>query len=341
MALPYHGASRITCKGDECMLRSSRALIVGLLLTMVCLTSWTGADFLTGSTVQAQVKAAAPIRVVIWDEQQPPQKRAYGGKFLGETIAAYLKTQPGLTVRSVKMDDKDHGLTDDVLDNCDVLIWWSHVRNGQIQPKEVSKIVQRVKEGKMDFIALHSAHWATPFIELMNARALQDGLAKVPAADRAKAKVELVGEFRRRPPKKNQPLSPSFKLEKDAAGVTVVKVTRPNCCFPYCCRQNGRPSNVKTLAPEHPIAKGLPAAFTLKATEMYDGPFHVPAADTVLFEETWNKGEKFPAGMVWAVGKGQVFYFRPGHETFPIFEDANCLKVVSNAVTWMGSVSKK
>jgi trehalose utilization protein len=40
---------------------------------------------------------------------------------------------------------------------------------------------------------------------------------------------------------------------------------------------------------------------------------------------------------VWKVGAGRVFYFRPGHETYPVFQDANALKVVENAVVWLGS----
>src|SRR5580698_9772351 len=68
---------------------------------------------------------AAPIRVVVWDEREPAQKQAYGG-FLGDTIAAYLAKQKGITVKSVGLDDPDQGLSDDILDHCDVLIWWGH-----------------------------------------------------------------------------------------------------------------------------------------------------------------------------------------------------------------------
>ena len=39
--------------------------------------------------------------------------------------------------------------------------------------------------------------------------------------------------------------------------------------------------------------------------------------------------------MVWTIGKGRVFYFRPGHETFPVYKQALPLKVVANAVRWL------
>ncbi len=49
-----------------------------------------------------------PIRVVVWDEQQPAQKEAYEN-FLGNQIAAHLKTQEGLAVQLVKLDDPEQG----------------------------------------------------------------------------------------------------------------------------------------------------------------------------------------------------------------------------------------
>ena len=88
------------------------------------------------------------------------------------------------------------------------------------------------------------------------------------------------------------------------------------------------------MLPEHPIAAGLPAKWDVPQTEMYDEPFHVPAPDAVVFEERWDKGEHFRSGSAWTVGKGRVFYFRPGHETYPVYRQAEPLRVVTNAVRW-------
>ena len=73
-----------------------------------------------------------PIKkVVVWDEQQPAQKEAYEN-LLGNQIAAYLKTQEGLAVQSVRLDDPERGPSPTVLNDCRVLIWWGHVRNFEV-----------------------------------------------------------------------------------------------------------------------------------------------------------------------------------------------------------------
>jgi arylsulfatase A-like enzyme len=128
--------------------------------------------------------------------------------------------------------------------------------------------------------------------------------------------------------KRDAKLTPS--VEK--AG-TVWKLTPPACVFP-AWRADGEPSHVRTLQPEHPIATGLPAQWDIPKTEMYDEPFHVPAPDAIVFEERWDKGERFRSGCTWDIGKGRVFYFRPGHETYPIYRQPENLKVIENAVRW-------
>jgi|GEM_PF-62880 arylsulfatase A-like enzyme/trehalose utilization protein len=279
--------------------------------------------------------AAEPIKVVIWDEQQPAQKKQYPN-FLGNYIANYLKSQEGLRVRTVSIDDPKKGLSDDVLDNCDVLIWWGHVRNGDISEAEAKPVIDRLKAGKLSLLALHSAHWATPFVVAMQERAASDALAKLPEAERKTAKVEFLGEIVRRPPGRDAPLTPSAVYEKQADGTTLIKITRPNCCFP-AYKNHGKPSEMRTLSPDHPIAVGIPKTFTLAHTEMYDEAFHVPKPDAVVFEEHWEEGHHFRSGMVWNVGKGRVFYFRPGHETHAVFVEKLPLKIVENAVRWLGT----
>ena len=68
---------------------------------------------------------------------------------------------------------------------------------------------------------------------------------------------------------------------------------------------------------------------------MYDEPFHVPDPDEVVFEERWPTGEWFRSGSVWNIGKGKVFYFRPGHETFPVYKQKVALQIVENAVRYL------
>src|SRR4051812_19077086 len=92
------------------------------------------------SFATARAQAAGPIRVVVWDERQPKQKEAYDN-FLGNAIADYLKKQPGLEVKSVGIDDPDQGLSKETLDNCDVLVWWGHIRHGEIKPDKAKDLI--------------------------------------------------------------------------------------------------------------------------------------------------------------------------------------------------------
>jgi trehalose utilization protein len=281
------------------------------------------------------VEAAEPIRVVVWDERQPKQKQAYPD-FLGNQIAGALGVRPGLSVKSVALDDAGQGISDKVLDQCDVLIWWGHVRQGLIKPEHGKRIVERIRAGKLSLIALHSAHWSTPFIEAMNARSKEDALKQVPAAARAAAVLKLLPADPPlyRAPSRSAPLTPAASFFRNADGRYEVNLRLPNCCFP-AYRPDGKPSTMITRVPSHPIARGLPKSWTVAHTEMYDEPFHVPAPDVVVFEERWAAGERFRSGMIWNLGKGKVFYFRPGHETYGVYFEPLPLKVLENAARWL------
>ena len=285
------------------------------------------------SALVCPIFSAEPIRVLVWDEQQPQQKEGYGEKFLGETLAAHLAKLPGLGVKTAKLEEADQGLSDATLDATDVLIFWCHRRVKDQDDARMEAIVKRVMEGKLSFIGLHSTHWGKPFVRLMQERAKADAIKALPEVERATAKWEFFND------------TPYYKGVGRAARITpfvekgegnVWKLTLPACVFPVY-RNDGMPSHVTTLLPQHPIATGLPAKWDIPRTEMYGEPFHVPAPDEVVFEEKWDKGEHFRSGCVWSVGQGRVFYFRPGHETYGIFQQAEPLRVVENAVRWMGT----
>ena len=86
--------------------------------------------------------------------------------------------------------------------------------------------------------------------------------------------------------------------------------------------------------PGHPIAAGIGAYFELPAEEMYGEPFAVPAPDEQVFISWFEGGEVFRSGCTWQRGNGKIFYFRPGHETYPTYHDANVRRVIANAVRW-------
>ena len=292
--------------------------------------------FFSGLACASLARAAEPrIRVLIWDEQQPEQKQAYEN-FLGNQIASHLKTLPGISVRTARLDDPEQGLPADVLDNCDVLIWWGHKRHREVKPEKGREIVERIKAGKLSLIVLHSAHWSTPFVEAMAERAKTDAIAKLPPEQRATAKIMAIPARLDSIPKPDAQLTPNVTYVKKPGEPVEATVRLPICVFPSY-RADGKPSHVVTLLPDHPIAEGIPREFVLPQTEMYNEPFHVPEPDAVVFEEHFGPGEWFRSGSVWQIGRGRVFYFRPGHEIYPIYKNATVLKILENAVRWMGT----
>jgi trehalose utilization protein len=278
---------------------------------------------------------AAPIRVTVWDERQPAQKQVYTN-FLGNQIADQLRQSPDFAVKSVGLDDPQQGLAD--LKETDVLIWWGHQRHTEIKQETAREIVRQIKERGLALIALHSAHWSQPFVEAMHERARIDALATLDPHERETAiliETNLFPNFRS-VPKYNSIRSPAVLYRKPTNGPVEVRLTLPNCCFP-AYRADAGPSQIRILRPDHPIARGIPATFTIEQTEMYDEPFHVPLPDEVILEERWEKGEWFRSGSVWRIGKGKVFYFRPGHEIYPVFKNQNVLRLLENATRWLAS----
>lgn len=278
------------------------------------------------------ISAADSIRVLVWDEQQPEQRQAYGDQFLGETIASHLASLPGLVLKSTSMTAPENGLSAATLDSSDVIIWWSHKKNKDLPNDVAERVVSRVQQGQLALVALHSAHWAKPFVRLMQERAKSDALNQIPEAERASARIEYVND---QPygklVKANAPLTPALTRTD-----TGWRLALPGCIFPTY-RTDGAPSHLTTLLPDHPLAAGVPKQWDIPQTEMYGEPFHVPTPDAVVFEERWDKGEHFRSGCVWQVGKGRVFYFRPGHETYPVFKQREPLRVIENGVRWLGA----
>ena len=251
--------------------------------------------------------------------------------YIASQIASYLKTLPDLSVTVSGLNEPEQGLGDDLLTNCDVLVWWSHVRNKQVPEAKAKEIVQRVKNGKLAVIFLHSAISSRPFIAMMNERTREDAAGTIPAS----VKTEFVLPVAYKDPLPTDPITPRIELTNAPDGGPLARVFLPICEI-TSWHEVGLPSHVTTMLPEHPIARGVPAEFDIAQTEIYVEPFHVPNPDAVLFEESWDSSPLFRSGMLWKVGKGKVFYFRPGHETFPVYFNADVLKIIGNAVEWMG-----
>ncbi len=99
-------------------------------------------------------------------------------------------------------------------------------------------------------------------------------------------------------------------------------------------REVNEKERVWTIEPAHPIAAGLPEHFELPHTEMYGERFDIPAPKEVVFITWYEGGEVFRSGVTFERGYGRIFYFAPGHETFPIYYDKNIRRVLCNAAKW-------
>jgi trehalose utilization protein len=88
------------------------------------------------------------------------------------------------------------------------------------------------------------------------------------------------------------------------------------------------------VSPEHPIAAGVPQPIELPLHEMYGEFFDIPAPDELVFVSNFSGGEVFRSGCCFLRGKGRIFYFSPGHETYPVYHRADVGQVLANAVRW-------
>jgi trehalose utilization protein len=111
-------------------------------------------------------KPSAKHCVVVWSEGTAP-KNIYPNDICG-AVAEGLKELNGWEVVEARITDPNQGLPDDLLKRTDVLIWWGHKRHEQVSNELVEKIVNRVKDNGMGFIALHSSHFAKPYKKLMD-----------------------------------------------------------------------------------------------------------------------------------------------------------------------------
>jgi trehalose utilization protein len=101
-----------------------------------------------------------------------------------------------------------------------------------------------------------------------------------------------------------------------------------------CWREAGEKERVWVCNPGHPIAQGIERYFEIENEEMYGEPFAIPMPDEQIFISWFEGGEVFRSGCTWKRGNGKIFYFRPGHETYPTYYNKDVRRVLKNAVHW-------
>lgn len=221
------------------------------------------------------------IQVTVWNEYRHEKTNEEIAKVYPDgmhaAIAQHLNTQPGIEARTATLDEPEHGLTEDVLAQTDVLTWWGHAAHAEVKDEIVERVHARVMDG-MGLIVLHSGHFSKIFKKLM--------------------------------------------------GTT--------CNLKW--REIAEKERIWVVNQGHPIAAGLKEYFELPHTEMYGELFDIPQPDELVFISWFAGGEVFRSGCCFHRGSGKIFYFRPGHETFPIYYDENVLRVITNAVRWAAPV---
>jgi trehalose utilization protein len=111
-----------------------------------------------------------PTRVTVWNEGRHEKKNATVAEIypngMHEAIASHLRKDSSLQVRTGVLDDKEHGLTEDVVNSTDVFVWWGHLAHNEVDDKIVERVQQRVLKGA-GIVVLHSGHFSKIFKKLM------------------------------------------------------------------------------------------------------------------------------------------------------------------------------
>ena len=221
------------------------------------------------------------LRVTVWNEFVHEKTNAavreiYPNGIHGE-VSGFLKNHftDRINVRTATLEQPEHGLSDQVLDETDVLTWWGHAAHDKVDDEIVRRVQKRVLEG-MGLVVMHSGHHSKIFRTLMGT----------------------------------------------------------DCSLRW--REAGEKERIWIVNPAHPITDGLDNEyFEIEHTEMYGEFFDIPEPDELIFISWFEGGEVFRSGCTFRRGKGKIFYFRPGHETFPIYKNAIVQRVICNGVKWV------
>jgi trehalose utilization protein len=106
-------------------------------------------------------------------------------------------------------------------------------------------------------------------------------------------------------------------------------------------RDGGERELVWNVAPNHPIARGVPFPLVIDQQETYAEHFDIPAPDELVFISSFSGGEVFRSGVTYNRGRGRVFYFSPGDQAYPVYELPDVQRVLANGVEWAAPESRE
>ena len=217
------------------------------------------------------------IRVLVWNEYlhelQKEAVREIYPEGIHNAIKSFLECDD-VQVKCAWLEQENCGITKELLEETDVLIWWGHMAHHRV-PDEVAYLVRDAVLSGLRAIFLHSALHSTPFRYLLGT----------------------------------------------------------SCNLTW--RESGDSEILWVTEPSHPITRGIDRYMTLPHEETYGEPFVIPTPDKLLFIANFSGGEVFRAGCLYERGNGKIFYFQPGHETFPTYYDENVQTVIKNAVRFV------
>jgi trehalose utilization protein len=217
------------------------------------------------------------LTVTVWNEYWHEREHEAVAEIYPDGIHGAIAgalSDSGFETQTATLDDgPEHGLTEDILSETDVLTWWGHAAHDEVRDEVVERVKRHVLDG-MGLLVLHSAHHSKIFHSLMGT----------------------------------------------------------GCGLKW--REGAEKERLWVVEPSHPIADGVPEYVEVPDAEMYGEHFDIPQPDTLVFTSWFEGGEVFRSGCCYHRGEGKVFYFRPGHETYPIYHQDEIQQVLTNAVEW-------
>ena len=218
-------------------------------------------------------------RVTVWNEYRHEREHDAVAEHYPDGIHAVVADAieaRGHDVTTATLDEgPDHGLTEVVLDETDVLTWWGHAAHDEVRDAVAERVAQRVRHDGLGLLTMHSGHLSKPFRLLMG--------------------------------------TPCDLKWREAA----------------------ERERLWVVDPGHPIAEGIDDYFEVPDAEMYGEPFGVPEPDRLVFTSWFEGGDVFRSGCCFYRGTGRIFYFRPGHEAYPVYHREEVKHVLGNAVEWL------
>jgi trehalose utilization protein len=116
------------------------------------------------------------VRITVWNENAHETRG--DADVLGHypdgihaAIAAGLAAHlPDAEIRTATLQEPEHGLTQEVVDGTDVLLWWGHIAHPEVSDEVVERVYQAV-QGGMGLLVLHSGHYSKIFQKLLGSTA--------------------------------------------------------------------------------------------------------------------------------------------------------------------------